>query len=199
VAAVVLALAVTLAGTGGVAMAAGETAGVVRGEQPGLLEAVLFYLVATGVVISVLGICLSRSVVRMAVWLFVTLGLVALLYFLLAATFLGAIQLIVYVGGTLVLLVFGVMLTSRSPWARYNCRAWELYGAGVVCLVLLVSLCLLLGRAEWVGTQATTPGVPVARIGEVLLSKYVLPFEAAGVLLFIVMVGAAHLARDTKK
>ena len=58
---------------------------------------------------------LSRNIVRMAVWLLFTLIGVSLLYFLLGAEFVGAAQLIVYVGGTLVLIVFGMMLTAQGP------------------------------------------------------------------------------------
>lgn len=162
----------------------------------GWLEWLLFNLVAGGVVLSVIGVCVSRNIVRMAVWLFMCLGSVAMVYFMLAATFLGAIQLIVYAGGTLVLLIFGVMLTSKSPWARFDTPKVELVGAGVVCLALAVCLCTVLSRTTWAGTREIVPGATVAAIGERMLTTYLVPFEAAGVLLMIVMVGAAHLARQ---
>ena len=175
------------------------TSGVVKGVASDWLEATLFYLLALATVICILGVCLSRSVVRMAVWLFMALALVGMLYFLLSAPFLGVIQFIVYVGGTMILLVFGVMLTSKSPWARFDAHTWEYIGAGVVCLGLFATLCALFASGSWSGLQATTTGVAVKVIGQKLIYDYVLPFEVAGVLLFIVMVGAAHLARDTKK
>ena len=88
--------------------AAQETA--VASESPvgAVLEVVFFYGFALTTVVSALAVCISKNIVRMAVWLFATLGSVAVLYFLLAAYFIAAIQLIVYVGGTLVLLIFGV-------------------------------------------------------------------------------------------
>ncbi len=156
----------------------------------------LFYAVAGGVVLSALGVCIAKNIVRMAVWLFVGLGSVAMLYFLLAANFLGAIQLIIYAGGTLVLLVFGVMLTSKSPWVRFDTPKVELIAAGVVCLALVVSLCVVFARTVWFGVEAIVPGATVAAFGERLLTTYLVPFEVAGVLLMIVMVGAAHLARQ---
>jgi len=164
----------------------------------GVLEALLFYGVAIAVVTSALGVCVSKNIVRMATWLFFALGSVAILFFMLAANFLGAIQLIVYVGGTLVLLVFGVMLTSRSPWARFGAGKVEIIGASVVCGALFLSLCVILGRGIWSGVTGTVPGVAVIEIGRSLLTTYVVPFEVAGVLLMIVMVGAAHLARQGK-
>jgi len=162
----------------------------------GLPEALLFYAIAGATVASGLGVCVSKNIVRMAVWLFMTLGSVAMLYFMLAANFLGAIQLIVYAGGTLVLLIFGVMLTSKSPWVRWDTPKAELLGAGVVCLSLLICLGVVFSRAIWAGTPKVVPGATLAALGERLLTTYLVPFEVAGVLLMIVMVGAAHLARQ---
>ena len=174
-------------------------AGVTQAAAPGgALDAALFYGVAGTAMIAAVGVCISKNIVRMAVWLFVALGSVALLYFLLAANFLGAIQLIVYAGGTLVLLIFGVMLTSKSPWVRFEAGKLELAGAAVVCGALLVSLCLLLGGSVWHSTESAHPGPAMAQIGEQLITTYLVPFEVAGVLLMIVMVGAAHLARQEK-
>lgn len=163
-----------------------------------MLEALLFYTVAGGAVVSALGVCLAKNIVRMAVWLFVALGSVALLYFLLAANFLGAIQLIVYAGGTLVLLIFGVMLTSKSPWARFEPAKREVLGAGVVCAALFATLCAVITRIAWWAPSETVPGTSVHQIGESLLTTYLVPFELAGVVLMIVMVGAAHMARQEK-
>ena len=195
-AAAVLILAPAALGSGEPGTVAAR-AGVTNVAAPGgLLEAVMFYGVAAVAVVSALGICISKNIVRMAVWLFATLGSVALLYFLLAANFLGAIQLIVYAGGTLVLLIFGVMLTSKSPWVRFEAGAVEIVGAAAVCLVLLACLCIVFGRAAWRGVEQVVPGAAIADIGRALLTTYLVPFEIAGVLLMIVMVGAAHLARQ---
>jgi NADH-quinone oxidoreductase subunit J len=164
----------------------------------GVLEVCLFYGLAAAVVVATLGVCVARNIVRMVIWLFVALGSVSLLYFLLAANFLGAIQLIVYAGGTLVLLIFGVMLTSKSPWARFESPKLEVFSAAVVCVALLVALCIVLTRAVWPGPVGVVPGAAVADLGRRLLTTYLVPFEVAGVLLMIVMVGAAHLARQDK-
>jgi len=173
-----------------------EPAGVPAAAAGGWLEAVLFYILAAGAVVSGLGVCVARNIVRMATWLFMTLSMVALLYFLLAAGFLGAIQLIVYAGGTLVLLVFGVMLTSKSPWVRFECGPIELISAAAVCGLLLGCLVAVLTATVWSGVETVVPGASVADIGRRLLTQYLVPFEIAGVLLFVVMVGAAHMARQ---
>lgn len=176
-----------------------DRTGVTSAAVPGgVLEAFLFYAVGGATVVSALGVCFSKNIVRMAVWLFSALGSVAMLYFLLAANFLGAIQLIVYAGGTLVLLVFGVMLTSKSPWARYEAGKVEILLATVVCGTLALVLGVVLTRATWAGPEGVVPGASMADFGNRLLTTYLLPFEVAGVLLMIVMVGAAHLARQER-
>ncbi len=177
---------------------ASDVAGVTQAVPGGVLEALLFYLVAGTTVISSLGVCIAKNIVRMAVWLFMALGSVALLYLLLAANFLGAIQLLVYSGGTLVLLIFGIMLTSKSPWVRFEPHRLELLGAAVICGALLVGLCAALTGTTWHGMEEVMPGTSVAALGRRLLTVYLVPFEVAGVLLMIVMVGAAHLARQEK-
>jgi NADH-quinone oxidoreductase subunit J len=164
----------------------------------GLLDALLFYSVAGPLVIAAIGICFSKNIVRMAVWLFVALSFVSILYFMLAANFLGALQLIVYVGGTLVLLVFGVMLTSKSPWVKFATPKIELAVAAIVCLALFGSLAIVLAGTAWKQAPSVVPGVAMAEFGKRLITTYLVPFEVAGVLLFIVMVGAAHLARPEK-
>ena len=123
----------------------------------GVLEPILFYAIAAVTVISALGVCIAKNIVRMAVWLFIALGSVAMLYFLMAANFIGAVQLIVYVGGTLILLIFGVMLTSRSPWVRFERPKVELAGAAIVCGALLITLCITLCRAVWPEAEGAVP------------------------------------------
>ncbi|MCH9000954.1 MAG: NADH-quinone oxidoreductase subunit J [Planctomycetes bacterium] len=172
---------------------------VISAEAPGgLLDAAMFYLVAAVAVMSALGVCFTKNIVRMTVWLFGALGSAALLYFLLAANFIAAIQLIVYAAGTLILLVFGVMLTSKSPWVKFATPKLEMAGAVVVCAALFGCLCLVFSRTTWSGAETVVPGATVEAIGNRLLTAYVVPFEVAGVLLMIVMVAAAHLARQEK-
>src|SRR5207248_9671020 len=92
----------------------------------------LLPVVATVTAVSALGVVLSRNIVRMAVWLLFTLIGVSLTYFLLGAEFVGAAQLIVYVGGTLVLVVFGVMLTAQGPLRELRTRPAEWAVGGVL-------------------------------------------------------------------
>lgn len=163
-------------------------------------EAVLFYLFAAVAVISAVAIVFSSNIIRAALWLLGALVAVAALYLLMAAYFLGAIQLIVYAGGTLVLIVFGVMLTTRSPWVTFAPRKWEIVIGILVCAALLAGLSLTLLRTDW-AARATPAAAPatVAQFGTELLTTYLVPFEIASVLLLAVMIGAAYLARPEKR
>jgi NADH-quinone oxidoreductase subunit J len=161
-------------------------------------EAVLFYIVGGTAALTALGCVLSTNIVRMATCLFGTLGAVAILYFLMAANFLGAIQLIVYAGGTLIVIIFGVMLTSKSPWVKYNPRPVELLAGGAACGILFAGLAVAMGQADWGRMTPNPDGFEVARIGWSLLTTYLVPFELASVLLLAVMIGAAYLARPER-
>src|SRR6188472_4726624 len=91
---------------------------------------------------SAITLVISRNVVRMAVALLFTLAGVAGLYFLLNAEFLAAVQLVVYAGGTLILIVFGVMLTSKSPFSRFEPKLGEVIIAISIAIVLMFALTL---------------------------------------------------------
>lgn len=162
------------------------------------LEAVLFYLVGGLAAASALGCVLSANIVRMAVWLFGALGAVAILYFLMAATFLAAIQLIVYAGGTLIVIIFGVMLTSKSPWVKFVPGRIELIAGALICAMLFLGLGFVLLQTDW-GKAKAAGSFEVAEIGRQLLTTYLVPFELASVLLLAVMIGAAYLARVERK
>ena len=97
----------------------------------------LFWVFALTTCGGAIAVVLTQNVVRMAFWLIVSLGASAGLFFLLNADFVGAAQLLVYVGGTLVLLVFGVMLTASGPFSRMQTRPGELALAGVIAFLLL--------------------------------------------------------------
>ena len=119
--------------------------------RPMSLPVVLFAIVAAVTAVSALGVVLTRNIVRAAVWLLFTLIGVSLTYFLLGAEFLGAAQLIVYVGGTLVLVVFGVMLTAQGPLQALKTRPaeWAVGGIlGAVLFALIVAVTVEIGRAH---------------------------------------------------
>jgi NADH:ubiquinone oxidoreductase subunit 6 (subunit J) len=166
--------------------------------DPGV-EAAIFFAFASLTVLSAWAAVLSQNIVRMAVYLLLTLAGVAGLYFMMAAELLAAVQLIVYAGGTLILIIFGVMLTSRNPFMQLKVTGWE-RALGMVIGVTITGL-LLFALASSTLPEAKSPaaGVYVEVFGRALLSKYLVPFEISGVLLLVVMIGAAFMARRRAK
>src|SRR2546421_5017763 len=92
-------------------------------------------------------VVISKNIVRMAVFLLFTLAGVAGLYFLLDAEFLAAVQLVVYAGGTLILIIFGVMLTSKSPFSKFEPKLVEVVVALSIAAVRLVGLLIAVDKA----------------------------------------------------
>jgi NADH-quinone oxidoreductase subunit J len=164
-------------------------------------SAALFYLFGGIAAVAALGVVASRNIVRMAVCLLFALIGVAGLYFLLQSEFLAAVQLVIYVGGTLILILFGVMLTSKSPFAHFEPKAVEVVVAVSVSVVLLVALVLAIGTAALGPAEPVDAGhrYPVALLGQALLGDYLVPFELASVLLLVVMIGAAYLAKARRR
>jgi len=163
-------------------------------------SALLFYLFAIMAGGSAIGVVVSRNIVRTAVFLLFTLAGVAGLYFLLNAEFLAAVQLVVYAGGTLILIIFGVMLTSKSPFSRFEPKLAEVIIAVSIGIVLLTALILAIVRTPFPSSgDIGAGGYPMTALGQALLGDYLIPFELASVLLLVVMIGAAYLAKGRRR
>jgi NADH-quinone oxidoreductase subunit J len=165
--------------------------------------ALVFYACAALAVIPAVAIMLSSEIVRQAFWLLGTLVGVAGLYLLLGADFLGVTQILVYVGGIMILILFGVMLTQRSKTAFGHAPTARAIGAGLCGVILAAALGIQL--AVTASDSATLLDAPVIKdagqtreIGELLMSDYILPFEMVSMVLLAALVGAAFLARRTQ-
>lgn len=164
------------------------------------LDVILFAAIASATGLSALAVVFSRNIVRSALWLLFTLIGVSLLYFLLGAEFVGATQLIVYVGGTMVLVVFGVMLTAQAQFLKIRTRPQEWVVAGILAaalFALLVTTSLRLGEGRDSPPAEPMPGT--GQLGVGFTSKYILPFEIISVHLLVVLIGAAYLARAKRR
>jgi NADH:ubiquinone oxidoreductase subunit 6 (subunit J) len=168
------------------------------GADAQAVSAPLFWVLALVTGAASVGVAFSGEIVRTAVWLLLALLGVAGIYLLLDAQFLAAAQLVVYAGGTLVLIVFGVMLTSQSPLARLRVSTAQTWAAAVVGVVLLAAIWAALWAVSDRRLAAPTGPVPqgtAGTLGILLLGDYLIPFELASVILLVVMIGAAYLAK----
>src|SRR3954463_1896215 len=130
---------------------------------------VLFYMFAAMSAFSAIGVVISRNIVRTAVCLLFTLVGVAGLYFLLNAEFLAAVQLVVYAGGTLILIIFGVMLTSKSPFSRFEAKPGEVVIGVSITGIVLFALILAILKTNFASNELVPTADPIGRLGQVLL------------------------------
>jgi NADH:ubiquinone oxidoreductase subunit 6 (subunit J) len=171
----------------------------------------LFGALACGFAVAVL---LSSNIVRMALYLVLSLAATSGLFFLAGQEFIGAMQLLIYVGGTLVLLVFGVMLTSQERFVDMKTMAgdWVLgLIAGGALLSLLVAAAFSVPAWEGPSRESVearsvektaTPlamGLLGVRVDDPGQPGYLLFFEIVSVHLLVVLIGAAYLARAKRK
>jgi NAD(P)H-quinone oxidoreductase subunit 6 len=154
----------------------------------------VFYLLATVTVVSAVGVVVTRNVLHSALALMGTLLGVASLFVLLQADFLGVVQLLVYVGGILVLTLFAVMLTSRTD-VRVSNRSVGRLPAALLSGCLLALLVLVLRHTTWISGGAQPPQSTVYALGSAFLGTYVLPFEVASMVLLVALLGAVVVSR----
>jgi NADH-quinone oxidoreductase subunit J len=155
----------------------------------------VFYLLAALTLAGAAWVTFSRNIVHSAFALLATFLGVAGLYALLAADLMAIVQLLIYVGGVLVLILFAVMLTSRISDVRISNPAFG-RAAGLVVLLAVAGAVAFVAFRLYGAHDRTIPAEPsTAAVGDALLSTYVLPFEAVSILLLAVLLGAVTLAR----
>jgi NADH:ubiquinone oxidoreductase subunit 6 (subunit J) len=168
-------------------------------SHPGLYDwAFLFFSALTAV--TALLVVVLKNLLHAAVALFFCLTGIAVLYVLLGADFLGMTQLLIYAGGILVLLIFGIFLTAKIYDTKIDLSGkgppWYV-GVGVAALVFGVIWTVIL-KADFPSKEPTQ--LPTTKaLGELFLTKYLLPFELVSILLLFAMIGAVILVRKEVK
>jgi NADH:ubiquinone oxidoreductase subunit 6 (subunit J) len=174
----------------------------------------LFYVMAFVVLASALFVAGSKNLVRSIFMFFITLFGLAGLYVLTLADFVAVTQIVIYVGGVLVLILFAFMLSGKetldvlqqqkSKFISLNKLPALLLAALFFVVMLNVILKTDAGNLPWIkqavaANAAIGPNdITVNNIGINLMTRYLLPFEAISILLMMALVGAAHLARKER-
>ncbi len=139
----------------------------------------------------------AKNIVHSAFYLATTLLSVAVYFIMLRAQYLAAVQILVYMGAVVVLILFALMLTRTAVGDHTNISSKQTVFAGVVALLLFAALTVVFHITNIPGTDVNTSGIAVTSIKDfsnILFSRYALPFEAASVLLLAALVGSVVLA-----
>ena len=159
------------------------------------LSTAAFYLLAGLAIVGAGGVVFSGNIVYSALSLMVSFLGVAGLYVLLNADFVAGIQLLVYVGGVLILTLFAVMLTHQIADIEVSNRTVGRWPALAIVAGVFTVMGKAITDANWFEGGVLESGSSTYAIGDALLSDYILPFELASVILLVVLVGAVVLSR----
>ena len=155
----------------------------------------LFYIFGAITLIGAIGMLWSKNVLYAAYALMATLLGMAALYVFMGAAFVGTTQIMVYVGGVLVLVLFGVMLTNRLSGQQVISKSHNRLAGIALGIIGFAAFTYAIYSITWESLSATPTEETLEPIGEALMTDYLLAFEFVGVLLLVVLVGAAYIAR----
>lgn len=165
------------------------------------LPEILYYFFIAIAALSAIAIIFVRNVLYAALLLIVTLLSVAALYILLFAEFVAITQILIYAGGILVIILFGIMLSTRLQGKPLMAGSSNLFSATIIGLGTF-SL-IIFGIRNFALVSAKGDAIlfknQVNQIGVLLMTDWLLPFEVAGILLLIVLVGASNIASTDKE
>ncbi|MFA6569825.1 MAG: NADH-quinone oxidoreductase subunit J [Bacteroidota bacterium] len=166
------------------------------------LFAITFWAFAAIIVISAIIVVTSKNIMYSAFSLLFTFFGVAGIYVMLNADFLALTQIMIYIGGILVLIIFGVMLTSKVTGVDIKEGITGKIQLGVTAAataIIAITLITIYSNAKWFLKDSKPLEQTINPIGTILLTDYLLAFEVASVLLLVAIVGAALIARTKKE
>ena len=155
----------------------------------------VFWIVVSVTIGSAVMVVQSKQLLYSAIALLFTFVGVAGLYIFLWADFIAAVQVIVYVGGILVLIVFGIMLTNKITSVNISHTSVQRGIGATVVLGILAGIGFMIINTPWYQVAATEPAQTTETIGRLLMMDYLLPFEVASLLLLGALIGATTLSR----
>ncbi len=163
-----------------------------------LLTQIIFWAFVILTVGSAIVVVFSKRIIYSAFALLFTLFGVAGLYVFLAADFLAASQLLVYVGGILTLIIFGVFLTTKLHGMSIPEQTHQRYLAIIPVAGIIAILFYVFFSVDWFA-HASAAEPTTKDLGKLLLTTYLVPFEVASVLLLAALIGAMRLARPREE
>ncbi|MCX7020443.1 MAG: NADH-quinone oxidoreductase subunit J [bacterium] len=162
-------------------------------------QTVIFYCLAVIIILSAVIATFARNIVNAAYGLFFTLLALGGVYVLLRADFLAVTQIVIYVGGILVLLLFGILLTNRRlEDLIISGQRSSLLGVVMGCVIFAVLLAIIF-YARWPQSENAQLEGTTAPLGYLLLQNFLLPFEFSSITLLAALLGASYLVRPSER
>ena len=158
-------------------------------------EAIGLGALAVVLVGSSLFVVLARNLFHSVLWLALALVATAGVFLLLQAEFLAAVQVLLYAGGVVTIVVFAIMLTERLVGQRIQQMNRGIAGGAAAAAAVFLGVGAVVLRAPRAVSRAATGSLTTAALGKALVTEWVLPFEVLGVLLVAALIGALYLAR----
>jgi NADH:ubiquinone oxidoreductase subunit 6 (subunit J) len=160
-----------------------------------VIEQIAFAALSIILVGSALAVVLSKNLFHAVLWLALALTGTAGVFLMLDAEFLAAVQLLLYAGGIITIVVFAIVVTERLVGERLTQTNMRIGGGALVSALLLGFIVVVLGKHQFAGGRPEMPGDLTREIGQAVLTRYVLPFELLAVLMLAGMLGAIYFAR----
>ncbi len=158
-------------------------------------EAVGLGALAVLLVGSSLLVVLARNLLHSVLWLALALVATAGIFLLLQAEFLAAVQVLLYAGGVVTIVVFAIMLTERLVGQSIAQMNRGIAGGAAMAAAVFLGVAAVVLRAPLAPARRAAGPLTTAALGKALVTAWVLPFEVLGVLLVAALLGALHLAR----
>lgn len=160
-----------------------------------MTEQITFAALALVLVGSALAVVLSKNLFHAVLWLALALTGTAGVFLMLDAEFLAAVQLLLYAGGIITIVVFAIVVTERLVGERLTQTNMRIGGGALISAVLLGFIVSVVRRSPLPATRPEMPGDLTRMLGQAVLTRYVLPFELLAVLMLAGMLGAIYFAR----
>lgn len=160
---------------------------------------IIFYVLAAMTVISAAIVAFSNKIIYAAVALLFTLFGFATLYIYLSADFIAVSQILIYVGGILILILFGVMLTTKIYDVTIKSERNPILPSIITGIGALAVIGYVIFNTPWNTVVEKDFETIAPDIGNAIMGKFLLPFEAASILLLAALIGSVYLARLEEK
>ena len=160
-----------------------------------MAETIAFWSLAIVLVGSALAVVLSKNLFHSVLWLALALTGTAGVFLLLEAEFLAAVQLLLYAGGVVTIVVFAIVVTERLVGERITQTNRRITAGAVTALAFVAFIVSFISQQPLATTRPPLTSDLTRTLGESVLTRYVLPFELLGVLMLAAMLGAIYFAR----